>query len=480
MWYARCVEASRIAATLADSRGRLARAEGATSIIDVAIRLAAVGILVFLNAFFVAAEFALVSLRRSRIEQMVEERNRFGRMLLRAKDDPNRFISAAQLGITMASLGLGWIGESTVAALIEPLFHGLPEQMLGPAVHTISFAISFTLITMLHIVLGEQVPKMLALQHAERTAIVTVGPTEAFYRVFRPFIAAFTGLTNVSLKVMRIEPSSEHDGAVTAEELELMVQTSHRAGALEDAERDLLSNVFDFADLSVYQVMIQRRDMVGVPIDVSLDDLLELGESSPHSRFPVYEETLDNVVGVIHIKDLLRAARRSRESFDLKATLRQPLFVPETMPAGRLLTEFKRAHTTLAVVIDEYGGTAGLVTIDDVVEEIVGDVPDEFHSQTPSVELQPDGTWIVAPTLRLDEIAEELDVHVEEDLDVDTVGGLVVERLGRLAQAGDVVELENHRLVVEEVDGVRITRLRVVPLLPAGTVESSEERDQAS
>jgi CBS domain containing-hemolysin-like protein len=470
------VEASRIVATQVDPRGRPARAEGATSIIDVAIRLAAVGILVFLNAFFVAAEFALVSLRRSRIEQMVEERHRFGRMLLRAKDDPNRFISAAQLGITMASLGLGWIGESTVAALIEPLFHGLPEELLGPAVHTISFAISFTLITMLHIVLGEQVPKMLALQHAERTAIVTVGPTEAFYRIFRPFIAAFTWLTNVSLKAMRIEPASEHDGAITAEELELMVQTSHRAGALEDAERDLLSNVFDFADLAVYQVMVQRRDIVGVPIDASLDDLLELGVASPHSRFPVYEETLDNVVGVIHIKDLLRAARRERESFDLRSIMRQPLFVPETMSAGRVLAEFKRAHTTLAVVIDEYGGTAGLVTIDDVVEEIVGDVPDEFHSQTPSVEPQSDGTWVIAPTLRLDELAEQFDVEIDENGGVDTVGGLIVERLGRLAQTGDVVEIDKYRLVVEEVDGVRITRLRLMPLQVAGAVEAADER----
>lgn len=429
--------------------------------------MAAVGILVFLNAFFVAAEFALVSLRRSRIEQMVEERHRFGRMLLRAKDDPNRFISAAQLGITMASLGLGWIGEATVAAMIDPLFHFMPEQMQGAASHTVSFAISFILITMLHIVLGEQVPKMLALQHAERTAILTVGATEAFYRIFRPFIAAFTGLTNLSLKLLRINPTDEHDGAVTAEELELMVQTSHRAGALEDTERDLLSNVFDFADLSVSQVMIQRRDMVGVPVEATLDDLLELGVGSPHSRFPVYEETLDNVVGVIHIKDLLRASRRDHALFDLRGTMRQPLFVPETMPAGRLLSEFRRAHTTLAVVIDEYGGTAGLVTIDDVVEEIVGDVPDEFHAPTPGVELQPDGTWVIAPTLRLDELANKLDVEVDEDGEVNTVGGLIVEQLGRLAQDGDEVQLGRYRLVVEEVEGVRITRLRAIPLTRA-------------
>ena len=408
---------------------------------------------------------------------MVEERHRFGRMLLRAKDDPNRFISAAQLGITMASLGLGWIGESTVAAMVEPLFAALPENLQGTVQHTASFVISFSLITMFHIVLGEQVPKMVSLQHAERAAIVTIGPTEVFFRIFRPFIALFTWSTNLALKVLRIEPANEHDAAVTAEELELLVQTSHRAGALEDTERDLLSNVFDFADLSVYQVMVQRREMVGVPVDMSLDDLLELGEQSPHSRFPVYEETLDNVLGVVHIKDLIGAARRLGQApFDLRATMRQPLFVPETMPAGRLLSEFKRAHTTLAIVIDEYGGTAGLVTIDDVVEEIVGDVPDEFHSQTPSVEPQPDGTWVVAPTLRLDELEEELGIDVgEEELDVDTVGGLVVEKLGRLAQVGDVVDLDGHRIEVEEVEGVRITRLRVIPLAPATASESSDD-----
>jgi len=477
VWYAWSVGPSRNAATCAAPRVRPARAEGATSIADGALRLAAVLVLVFLNAFFVAAEFALISLRRSRIEQMVDERHRFGKMLLRAKDDPNRFISAAQLGITMASLGLGWIGESTVAAMVEPIFTALFGESNAAAIHTVSFIISFALITMFHIVLGEQVPKMVALQYAERTAIVTVGPTETFFRIFRPFIWLFTRSTNLALRALRIKPASEHEGAVTAEELELMVQTSHRAGALEDSERDLLSNVFDFADLSVYQVMVQRRDMIGVPINVSLDELLELGERSPHSRFPVYEDSLDNVVGVVHIKDLLRAARRGHDAFDLRATLRQPLFVPETMPAGRLLTEFKRAHTTLAVVIDEYGGTAGLVTIDDVVEEIVGDVPDEFHSQSPSVEPQEDGTSIVAPTLRLDELAQFFDIKVDQDGDVDTVGGLVVEQLGRLAQAGDTVELDHYRLVVEAVDGVRITRLRVIPLATAVPEDGPVDRD---
>jgi CBS domain containing-hemolysin-like protein len=406
---------------------------------------------------------------------MAEDGHRFGRMLLRAKDDPNRFISAAQLGITMASLGLGWIGESTVAAMVNPLFEFLPESLHGTAQHTVSFIISFTLITMLHIVLGEQVPKMVSLQYAERTAIVTIGPTEAFYRIFRPFIFLFTWSTNAALKLLRVEPADEHEGAVTAEELELMVQTSHRAGALEDTERDLLSNVFDFADLAVYQVMIQRRDVVAVPVETSLDDLLELAVTSPHSRFPVYEGTLDNVIGIVHIKDLLRASLQDRERFNLREEMRPALFVPETMPAGRLLAEFRRAHTTLAVVIDEYGGTAGVITIDDLVEEIVGDVPDEFHTATPGVEPQPDGTFIVAPTLRLDELAEQFDVKVDEDGEVDTVGGLVVEKLGRLAQAGDAVDLDGYRIVVEEVEGVRITKLRVIPVQPAEVAGDSTE-----
>ncbi len=442
------------------------------TLFDILIRLAAVALLVFANAFFVAAEFALVSLRRSRIEQMVADGSRVGRMLLRAKDEPNRFISAAQLGITMASLALGWIGEATIAALVDPLFRFLPETWHGTVTHTISIAVSFTIITMLHIVLGEQVPKMLALQHAERTAKITVGPTEAFFRTFRPFIALFTWATDVSLRALRIRPQTEHEAAVTAEELELLVQTSHRAGALEDTERDLLSNVFDFAELAVSQVMVQRRDIVAVEADIGLDELLALGETSPHSRFPVFVDSLDNannIVGVVHIKDLLRPARHREEGFDLRAVLRPPLIVPETMPAGRLIQEFKRAHTTFAMVIDEYGGTAGLVTIDDLVEEIVGDVPDEFHEETPSIERQDDGTVLVSPRLRLDEFQDLFKVDLDdEESEAETIGGLVVERLGRLAAPGDELQLDAHRLAVEEVDGVRITRLRMIPVGPDG------------
>jgi putative hemolysin len=302
--------------------------------LDVLIRLAAVALLVFANAFFVAAEFALVSMRRSRIEQIAAEGRGIGKMLLRAKNEPNRFISAAQLGITMASLALGWIGEATIAALVDPLLLNLPESLHGTVTHSISIAISFGLITMLHIVLGEQVPKMLALQHSERMAIVTVGPTEGFFRVFRPFIALFTWATDLSLRALRIRPQTEHEAAVTAEELELLVQTSHRAGALEDTERDLLSNVFDFSDLAVHQVMVQRRDVVAVPADITLDALLELGEESPHSRFPVFENSLDNVIGVVHIKDLLRAVRHRDRGFELRAVLRPALFVPESLPAS--------------------------------------------------------------------------------------------------------------------------------------------------
>ncbi|MBA2449682.1 MAG: HlyC/CorC family transporter [Chloroflexi bacterium] len=430
---------------------------------DIFIRLAAVAILVFANAFFVAAEFALVSLRRSQVEQMAATGSRLGKMLLRAKENPNRFISAAQLGITMASLALGWIGELTIAQLVDPLFLALPEAFHGPALHSISVAISFAIITMLHIVLGEQVPKMVALQHAERTAMLTVGPTETFFRVFRPFIALFTVATDLALRLLRIGPRAAHEAAITADELELLIQTSHRAGVLEDTERDLLSNVFDFAQLAVRQVMVPRTEMQALPVDAGLGELLDLAEGSPHARFPVFEGTLDNIVGVAHLKDLLRMIRRGDAGFDLRGVLRPPLFVPESMPADRLLTEFKRAETTLAVVIDEYGGTAGLVTVEDLVEEIVGNLPDEFHRQREGVEPQPDGTTLVSPRLRVDEFSDLFEVPIAESQDVDTVGGLVVERLGRLAQPGDVVEVNDHQLAVEAVEGVRITSLRLIP-----------------
>jgi len=432
-------------------------------VVDVVARLAVVAVLVFANAFFVASEYALVRLRRSRIEQMALEGRATGRLLLRWKDEFNRFISAVQLGITMSSLALGWVGEATIATVIDPLFLALPETLHGPVLHTVSIVISFSLITLLHIVLGEQVPKMVALQYTERTAVVTIGPIDAFSRIFRPFIALFTWATRAALRALGVRPELEREAVHSAEELELLVETSHRAGALEDTERDLLSNVFDFADLAVRQVMVPRTEIVAVPIDVGLGELLDLGEASPHARFPVFEGTLDNVLGVVHIKDLLHAARHAEDGFELRQVLRPPLFVPETMPAGRLLAEFKRAHTTVALVIDEYGGTAGLVTIDDVVEEIVGDVPDEFHEESPGVEPQPDGTTLVSPRLRLDELSELCALRLDDEQEADTVGGLVVERLGRLAQAGDTVDLNDHRLAVEEVDGVRITRLRLIP-----------------
>ncbi|MFN8521773.1 MAG: hemolysin family protein [Chloroflexota bacterium] len=437
-------------------------AHGALDLNTIALRMLAVAALVAANAFFTVAEFALVNLRRSQIEQLAEH-SAWGRMLLRAKDHPDSFISAAQLGITMASLGLGWIGESTVAALVDPLLSALFGESRSVAVHSISIGISFALITTLHIVLGEQVPKMTALRFSERAGLLTVGPMGVFFRVFRPFIWLLTLLTDLALRGLRIPKLSEHGDAVSSDELELMVQTSHRAGALEDAERELLTNVFDFADLVVHQVMVPRPEIVAVPIDVTRDDLLDLGQRSPHTRFPVYEGTLDNVAGLVHIKDLMHVARTTSDGLDLRALLRPALFVPETMPAGRLLSEFKRAHTTLAIVVDEYGGTAGVVTIDDLVEEIVGDVPDELHPETPLVCPQSDGTTTVSGRLRVDELADHFSIDLGAEPESETVAGLVQERLGRLAEAGDEIPLDGYALRVERVEGVRIVELRMVP-----------------
>ncbi len=463
---------------------------------DTVARLAAVLALVFANGFFVAAEFALVSVRRSRMEELARH-SRIAGLVLRAKDDPNRFISVAQLGITMASLALGWIGEEAIAGLLIPFFDSIPTGLSQAAAHSVAVGISFALITFMHIVLGEQVPKMVALQFADQTAMATVGPTEVFFRVFRPFIWLLAGATNLVLRLLRIDnKAADHGGAPTSEELEFLFHASHRAGVLAEEERDLLVNVLDYADLVARDIMVPRPDVVAIEVDTPIDQVLGLVDESPHSRFPVFEDSLDNVIGVLHIRSLLRALLDPRESSEragpslpdgieragpsptgrkesLRALLREPLFVPESMPLPQLFARFRAERTPVAIVVDEYGGIAGLVTVEDVVEEIFGDVSDEFHVEPPEAVKQPDGTTLLSPRLHLRDLGEHLGLDVEslDEEEADTIAGLVQDRLGRLPEPGDEVALEFGAIRVETMDGPRIKQLRFIPSERVGSGE---------
>lgn len=439
---------------------------------DNLIRLLTVVALVFINAFFVAAEFALVSIRRTRVEQLVSEGSRAARLIMRAKDDPNGFISAAQLGITMASLALGWLGEETVARLLETAFplRSLPEPFATMSVHSLAITVAFLLITFMHIVLGEQVPKMVALRHDTAVALWTVWPVEAFRWIGAPFITLLSGATNGVLKLLGIKSLGEQGASVhSAEELELMVQASHQAGAIQDIERELMTEVFDFGELTVGQVMVPRRDIQALRVDATLEDVISLASKSPHTRFPVYDGTMDNidnVVGTIHLREVLLGMRGGKTGFDLRSIVHPPLLIPESASMEHALREFRRAEARIAIVFDEYGGTAGLVSVGDLVAEIFGRIGDEFHHEEPEIQPQADGSALLNPRLLLSEFNERFG-HKLESEEIDTLGGYVMEQLGRMARPGDAVELESGSIRVEAVDGVRITLLRHVPLAQA-------------
>lgn len=432
---------------------------------DIGLRLAVVLALVAANGFFVAAEFALVTARKARIEQLAARGNRAAMAVRRALDDPNRFISACQLGITMASLALGWIGETTVATLIEsPLSLLIPGGIVGLTSHAIAIPAAFAAITFLHITLGEQVPKMLALQKGEASALVTVLPTNFMGFVFRPFIALLYAFTDVVLRMFGMRWRAEMHQSYTADDLKLIIQSSRAAGAMRQDRVRMVERALDFAQLAAHHVMVPRTEMIAVPSNVSLAHLAEVMQRHQHSRYPVYEGSPDNIIGVLGAKRLAvvlaAAPAPSANRFDVRTLMGAPLFVPETMHADKLLGEMKHHRSHLAIVVDEYGATAGLVTLRDLMDRIAGEVPDEAESAAPAVQWMPDGSAIVEGLTLLPDVEAELGIQFGES-EYDTLGGFIFGRLGRRPSLGDTVEIDGRTLVVEELDGLRVSRVRL-------------------
>lgn len=432
-----------------------------TLLVDL-LRLLGVGVLVLANGFFVAAEFALVSVRPTRINELIQRGNVAARFVKKAIDDPDRFIAATQLGITVASLGLGWLGEPALSHLIEPALGFLPQAWIGTAAHTVSAALAFSVITFLHVVIGELAPKSIALQNPERTSLVVAQPTLLTEAIFKPFIWALNGTGNFLLKVVGVEPAAHHM-VHSVEELKMLVKASEAGGVLEDTERDMLDAVFDFADLLVRQVMVPRTEIVAVPAEATLDELVRVAVDHPHTKFPVYEETLDHVVGIVHVKDLLRStATDGRGPVTARMLMRDALFVPETTRVDSLLQQFRARRQHMAIVLDEYGGTGGLVALEDLLNEIVGEVRSTFDVSVPEIQRLPDGSVLVDGLMAIDEVNDEFSLKLE-DPHYDTIAGYILGRLGRLAKVGDAVQAEGARLRVETMDGLRIARIRLTP-----------------
>ncbi len=415
--------------------------------------------LLFLNGFFVAAEFAFVGVRKTRIQQLSNEGNFNAKLAMDGIKNLDRYIAAVQLGITISSLGIGWVGESTLARLIHPLFQFLPAKADTIATHTVSVTIAFILITVLHVVIGELMPKSIALQFSEKTTLFVAKPMFVITRLFAPMIVVLNGLGNFLLRLCRIEPANSHQMVHSTEELNMLIDASRKGGVLNDKEAEILHNVFKFSDLTAGQIMIPRTDMVCIPSSASLDVINDIIIENQYTRYPVYEENLDNILGFIHIKDIYPMLARKKD-FSVSSLLREAFFVPETMPVESLAIEFQKQKSQMAFVIDEFGGTSGLVTHEDLMEEILGEVQDEFDDEEADIKTMSDGGYEVCGKIRLDEFCEFFNVALSDD-DVNTLGGYVIKNLGRIAEENDEVKDEFFKYCVTKTDSGRILKVRI-------------------
>lgn len=452
-------------------------------------------VLVGINAFFVAAEFSLVAVRRSRVEQLVRAGDARARRIMAALDRPEDFISAAQLGITLASIGIGYLAEGALHGVLLSAVGRLPAAWtaaLPPGVdvnvlaHTGATVLTLIAVTYLHVVLGEQVPKMISLQQAERVALVTVGPTRFFGAVLRPFIRFMSISAGAVMRVFGMHATGVHSLAHTPEELQILVEQSHKEGEIEEGEERMLRGVFEFGDLVAREVMTPRRDVVALSVDAARAEVLEVVTTEAHSRVPVYEGGLDNIVGVLLAKDLIPHLLEPEAEFDLRRIVREPYFIPDSKPVSDLLAELRQKNVHLAIVLDEFGGTEGLVTLEDLLEEIVGDIYDEYDLPEPEdFTLTPEGDVLIDGGAAVDEVNERFGLQLPEQ-DFDTIGGLVFGELGRLPDAGDEVRIDGALIRVEEAQERRVTRVRLLarveaePVLrnPGGRGQAAEERQR--
>jgi CBS domain containing-hemolysin-like protein len=412
--------------------------------------------LVFLNGFFVAAEFAMVKVRSSRIDTLVQEGNIRAKFAKSILNNLNAYLSACQLGITLASLGLGWIGEPFIALMLEPILTniGVPSVII----HTISFIIAFSLITMLHITIGEQFPKTYAIRKSEEVTLWCALPMVAFYKLMLPFIWFLNGTSNWMLRKSGIEPDSEHESVHTEEEIRVMMQESHKSGYIDKAEMTLVDNVFDFGDTIAREIMIPRTEMVCLYANLSFEENKNMALSENHTRYPVCDRDKDNIIGFVHIKDLLKN-NSGLKSF--KTLIRPITTVADSIPISTLLKLMQKKRSQMALLIDEYGGTSGLVTLEDIVEEIVGEIHDEFDEERPSIEKKDEHSYSIDGRLLIEDVNSYFGLDITSD-DYDTIGGWIYSQVEIPPKKHQKINYyDDMEFSVEEIDHLRISRIMV-------------------
>ncbi|MXR51274.1 DUF21 domain-containing protein [Halovenus sp. WSH3] len=411
--------------------------------------------LVVLNGFFVASEFAFVRIRSTSVEQLAAEGRAGAGVLQDVMANLDDYLAVTQLGITIASLGLGWVGEPAVAALLEPALEGvLPAGLI----HLVAFAVGFSVITFLHVVFGELAPKTIAIAQAEKLSLFVAAPMKFFYYVFYPGLIVFNGTANAFTRMLGVPPASETDETLGEREIRRVLARSGEEGHIDTDEVEMIERVFDLDDTIAREVMIPRPDVVSIAADASLSEIRTVATDTKHTRYPVVEAgNADQVIGFIDVKDVMEAADEDSAGTTAGDLAREIIVVPETVPINELLVQFRTEHQQMAAVIDEWGAFEGIVTVEDVVEAVVGNLRDEFDAEEyePTIQRREDGALDIDGGVPLSTASETLGADLETD-GFDTVGGMVLERINRAPEVGDAVEEDGYRFEVTEIDGTRI------------------------
>lgn len=409
-----------------------------------------------MNGFFVATEFAMVKVRKSRIETLALEGNKNAENTLKIVHDLNSYLSACQLGITLASLGLGWIGEPAFADMLRPLinFFNLPEITL----HSIAVVLGFSIITGLHIVIGELAPKSIAIISTERIALYTALPLICFYKITYPIMWTFNHSTNLVLKMFGISQVNEQEAAHTDEEIKLLVEDSYKHGLIDQTELTFVDNIFDFSEKTVREIMIPRTDMACIFIEDTFDEIIEFVLEEQLTRYPVCRDSKDNVIGFIHIKDLFKLKIEDNEN--IQGIIREIKFVPESLSISELFKIFKEEKSHMAIIIDEFGGTSGLVTTEDILEEIVGEIQDEFDDSEEEIRETENGSYVVDGKVLLDDVNELLDTDIEDE-NIDTIGGWIYSQLKSYPKTKEKVSYKEYEFIILKCDRKRINQVLI-------------------
>lgn len=416
-------------------------------------------LLVAANGFFVATEFALVSVRYSRVVALSEAGDRRAAVLLELLDNLNSYISATQLGITMASLALGWIGEPALSRVLAIPLHGYVSDAVR---HTIAFTAAFTIITFLHIVLGELAPKTLALERAEQVALAIAWPMRLFKKIFSWPISLLDFAGRGTVRLLGLQSSAEHESVYTVDELRQIIDVSHTGGTLEADEQRLLHRIFEFSDSEVQDVMIPRSAVVALPISANLAQTHQAFTTHGYTRMPVFREQLDNIAGVVVRRDIEPYLTRvTAADFNLEALLHPACFIPANAQLSSALKQMQAARTHMVFVVDEYGGFEGIVTLEDLLEEIVGEIDDEFDDVSPDQIIDENGSYLLDGMLTIREVNLGLGLHLPEDAPYSTLAGFLIDQAGRLLNQGDSVLWQDYRFTVESIDRRRIRRVRL-------------------